>query len=167
MLDPLPSRNVARFMLPLADVMTVLFSLFLLLPHLERKPEATAASTKSSANADQQQRLRDELERLRRVSQVPAHRRLYLVSLAIDVPTGQLVRQEGGQEKRYGSQEDIDAMVQEDQGAAKAADRELFYVLHYPSLRETGAATIKQLLNYRSWFNKWRVPFEITGSGLP
>ncbi|MCI0356441.1 MAG: hypothetical protein L0099_15605, partial [Acidobacteria bacterium] len=99
MLEPLPSRSVTRFLLPLADVMTLLFAIFLLLPHLEQQPGVQAgevASPGSLWTAGEQRQVREELSRLRRVTELPVSQRLHFVVLNIDGKTGDLTLQEAG-----------------------------------------------------------------------
>src|SRR5687768_8985054 len=87
MLEPLPARSIARFLLPLADIMALLFSLFLLLPHLEQHPgqrSADAIEPGSYWSPAEQSQVRDELSRLRRLNQAPVGQRIHLVIFQIE-----------------------------------------------------------------------------------
>ncbi len=169
MLEPLPSRNVTRFLLPLADVMTLLFAIFLLLPHLEQQPGVQAgeqASPGSLWTAGEQRQVREELSRLRRVTELPASQRLHFVVLNIDGRTGDLVLQEGGKELSFSGQQAIDPVIQKHQEAARAAGRELFYVVQLPRDWKFHP-DLNDQERYRQWFSKWKVSYQIPGLRRP
>jgi hypothetical protein len=169
MLEPLPSRNVTRFLLPLADVMALLFSLFLLLPHLEQQPgrlTAQAVQPGSYWAPDEQRHVREELDRLRRLVQLPANERLYLVVLDIDGHTGNLLVPGGSKADTLTIQEDVDRMVAKHLGAARAGDKELLYILRLPPHdrdKVRSSPSYQQLEQFRQWFTKWNVSYQIPG----
>ncbi len=174
MLEPLPSRSVTRFLLPLADVMTLLFAIFLLLPHLEQQPGVQAgevASPGSLWTAGEQRQVREELSRLRRVTELPVSQRLHFVVLNIDGKTGDLTLQEAGKELAFSNQEAIDPVIQRHQESARAGGRELFYVLQLPrDWKFPGVSAVfrpndDDKKRYAQWFGKWKVNYEV--SGLP
>ncbi len=167
MLEPLPSRSVARFLLPMTDIMALLFSLFLLLPHLEQPTGRTPSPDLTPGNIwspQEQQQVQEELARLRRLTRLPAHQRLLLVVLDIDGATGDLLLQEGGKTKRLAQQGDMDDMVPQHLDAARAGGRELYYVLRsgHPSFQVHPTYADEQ--RYRDWFGKWKIAYEITGA---
>jgi hypothetical protein len=169
MLEPLPSRNVTRFLLPLADVMALLFSLFLLLPHLEQQPgrlTAQAVQPGSFWTPDEQRDVREELSRLRRLVQLPANERLYLVALDIDGTTGNLLIPGGSKTDTLATQEDIDRLVEKHLGAAKAGEKELLYLLRLPPPDQFGALSYRHLDRFSKWFSKWNVSYQIPGLRL-
>jgi hypothetical protein len=165
MLEPLPSRSVTRFLLPLADVMTLLFAIFLLLPHLEQQPgvqAGEAASPGSLWTAVEQRQAREELVRLRRLSELPASQRLQWVVLHIDNRTGGLVLQDAGRELVLNGQPEVQAMVERHLAAARAGNKELVYVLQLPRTG-VGFLTYPDLLAYRKWFQDLKVNYDIPG----
>lgn len=169
MLEPLPSRSVARYLLPMTDIMAVLFSFFLLLPHLEQpagrastlSPEARRAG--SLWSNEEQEQAHEELERLRRLARQPAHQRLFLVVLDIDGENGDLLFNEGGQTQRIARQPEVDTMVQQHLAAARAGGRELYYILRASRPQFQIHPDYADEARYRQWFAKWKVPFEMPG----
>src|SRR5215831_4245120 len=129
MLEPLPSRSVARYLLPMTDIMAVLFSLFLLLPHLQSPEPRSTAATTGLWTPEEETQAREELQRLRRLGRMPAHERLLLVVLDIDGNTGDLLFSEGGKSQRLRDQTEADAMIQQHLAAARAGQKELYYIL--------------------------------------
>lgn len=167
MLEPLPTRGVSRFMLPLADVMTLLFSLFLLLPHLEQEPgrKLAAAQTRPSQwDRETQRRAEEELERLRRVVQLPTGERLYVVVLDIDANNGDLVLIRGLERVRVTGR-NIESIVREHRGLAQATEQKLFYLLRRPPVGPDGRAprhpTREERLQYGEWLRGQGVEFQI------
>jgi len=164
MLEPLPGRNVARFLLPLTDIMALLFSFFLLLPHLERPEGATEADNGPKAwTPEQEQRARAELERLRRQQRLSAVQRLFIVVLDVDGETGDLLLQEAGKDVRV-NQANVDAIVARHLGLARASERELFYLLRVPRPGTEGTRPHPLLSDerrYRQWFGRHKVDYRI------
>jgi hypothetical protein len=166
MLEPLPARSVARFMLPLADVMTVLFSLFLLLPHLEQKGPGreSAASKAGLMTAEEQWQAREELTRYRRVLQTPTSQRLMVVVLTIDGQNGSLMLNEGARQTPLQNAGDVGRLVQIHLDAARASSKELFYVLQAPPPGQVRRhPTLGDEANYRAWFSQHKVQYQVTG----
>ncbi len=66
----LPKRSVTRFFIPLIDVLTLMFCIFLLMPVVkpgqDEAAAANAPTTPANASAEQVSRDRQELERLRK-----------------------------------------------------------------------------------------------------
>src|SRR5438067_793065 len=60
----LPRRSVTRFFIPLIDVLTLLFCIFLLMP-LVRNISKASSGDNPDANPERIRRLQDEIERLR------------------------------------------------------------------------------------------------------
>jgi len=168
MLEPLPGRSVARFMLPLADVMTVLFSLFLLLPHLEQRGgRSTGAAAKAGGiwTPEEQLQARDELVRHRQVALLPTSDRLQVIVIMIDDATGQLLLQEGPNQTRLTDAAAVQAMVDRHR-AALPPNRQLFYVLQAPARhadRPRRHPGIQDHNNYRDWFGLAQAQHQVTG----
>jgi hypothetical protein len=166
MLEPLPARSVARFMLPLADVMTVLFSLFLLLPHLEQRgtSRSSAGGKTGIWTAAEQLEAREELTRFHRIQQTPTSQRLMIVVLTIDGENGNLLVQEGAQQKPLAGVGEVDALIRRHLELARTANKELFYVLQAPAPGQVRRhPTLGDEANYRAWFGQRKVQFQVTG----
>lgn len=164
MAEALPRRSVTHFMLPLADIMALLFSLFLLLPHLEPQPGPQTAQAVTPGNLwtpAEQQRLNEELTRLRRLAQLPMGKRLYTVVLEIDRNTGDLLLQRGKELMRLSSQ-NLDDLVREHRAEARIGDRQLFYFVRQPSPGPgTAHPTRADINQYRQWFEERKVDYQI------
>lgn len=167
MLQPERSnRSIARFLLPLTDIMALLFSFFLLLPHLEQEPGKSAGKAITPGaywTPQEQQRVREELTRLRRLRQLPVDERLSIVVLDIDGDTGDLLLTKGAELVRLNAA-NIDEVIQQHQAAARAQDQELFYLLRVPRPGAHGAKphpTAADEALYRRWFGKRRVDYRI------
>lgn len=165
MTPPKGSRSIVRFLLPMADIMALLFSFFLLLPHLEHDPDkAPAESPTGSLWAwQEQEQLREELQRLRRRSRLPVDERLMIVVLDIDGDTGDLLLTQGGKVQRLNAAS-IDNVIQGHLARARAEDRELFYLLRVPRPDEKGSRphpTVADEMLYRRVFGRRKVDFRI------
>lgn len=164
MLEPLPSRSVARYLLPMTDIMAVLFSLFLLLPHLQNPEPRSAAAASSLWTPEEQDQAREELERLRRLGRLPAHQRLLLVVLDIDGNNGDLLFSDGGEMRRIANQQDADALIGQHLAAARAGQKDLYYILRAVRPMFQIHPDYADEARYREWFGKHNVSFEVPGA---
>jgi hypothetical protein len=163
MLEPLPSRGVARFLVPLTDIMAVLFSFFLLLPHLEQQGPASMPPAGEVRTAEDERRTRAELERLRRQQRLPAGERLTIVVLDVDGATGDLLLHEGDGAVRI-TEANVDAVITRHLGLAQRGERELFYLLRAPRPGQEGIMPhplVSDELRYRQWFGRHKVDYRI------
>lgn len=165
MLQPSSNRSIARFLLPLTDIMALLFSFFLLLPHLEPEPgrPGKAVTPGSYWTPPEQQRVREELTRLRRLRQLPVDERLNIVVLDIDGDTGDLLLSKGADLVRLNAA-NIDESIQKHLEAAHAQDLELFYLLRVPRPGPQGTKPHPSAADetlYRRWFGRRKVDYRI------
>ena len=169
MLEPMSNKSVVRFLVPLADIMALLFSFFLLLPHLEQFPgEESMAATEAGAlwTPQEQHRIREELDRLRRYRELPVQQRHHIIVLDIDPDTGDLWLRQGTSQVRL-TDANIDAMIGKHLEAARALDRELLYLLRVPPPGPAGTSPHPDLADeqrYRRWFHQGshgRVSYQI------
>ena len=97
----MPKRSVTRFFIPLIDVLILLFCIFLLMPLVKAQPGATddtgigrapGSDTEPRELPAQEtvERLRAELEQLRRAKVQVLQQRLAVRVLEIDARTGKL-----------------------------------------------------------------------------
>jgi hypothetical protein len=175
----LPRRSVTRFFIPLIDVLTLLFCIFLLMPLIKPTGEASdspelAAGGSSSWRATgraagevpemrrptsdpgmeqaERERLRQErleLEQIRKEKVEALQQRLFIRVLEIDADTGKLFWQEGDDRLEIGSQDEALKLISRHR--AEAGKRELYYLFLYPR-RLTGYPEEGQVRKYESWF---------------
>lgn len=169
----LPRRSVTRFFIPLIDVLTLLFCIFLLMPLIkgaaetaepapktvdgatdDRRAADSADTNRDKTESDRviQERLRlerQELEKLRKEKIDALQQRLFIRVLEIDADTGKLMYQEGDQRIELRSQDDVLKLVA--QHGHEAGTRELYYLFLHPR-RLTGFPVQEQIDRYEGWF---------------
>ncbi len=163
----LPRRSVTRFFIPMIDVLTLLFCIFLLLPILQEQespgsaavpaatgPEATLEPTPEEL-ARQLQVECKELEALRKERVAVLQGRLAVHTLQIDANTGKLFDLQG---KEIAAQADAVSMIDRDRKAAPGKD--LFYTILYPR-RGIGFPSNRQVQRYDEWFREAAHEFDV------
>jgi hypothetical protein len=161
----IPRRSVTRFFIPLIDVLTLLFCIFLLMPLVKATGEGEEASGMGGTetakapepprtvevrpDAEEVRRQRQELERLRTEKIDTLQQRLFVRVLEIDADTGKLYYQEPDQRLEIASQEDAVRLIA--QHRREAGPRELYYLFLFPR-KITGYPEQKQLRSYEGWF---------------
>jgi hypothetical protein len=149
----------------MTDIMALLFSLFLLLPHLEQAPAEAGARAAGPLTVEEQRRLQEEVGRLRHLSRLPADQRLYLVVLDIDGDTGDLLAAEAGAApRRIATDAEADALVAGHLASAREVGRELLYVLRLPQGGFKPHPDYADATRYRRWFARPQVAYEIAGA---
>jgi hypothetical protein len=173
----LPHRSVTRFFIPLIDVLTLLFCIFLLMPMIKATGEAQEAAPSAadlplgeatpqgspagggpstvpkeerepSASANLEKE-REALERLRKEKMEVLQQRLTIRVLEIDAETGKLFYREPDGAREIASQADaLDLIARHKR---EAGSRELYYLFLFPR-RLTGYPEQRQLERYDSWF---------------
>jgi hypothetical protein len=166
----LPRRSVTRFFIPLIDVLTLLFCIFLLLPLIKggtQEPEAgsnanASVGTPSStapvpesvldeqASRDRLRREREELEQLRKSKIETLQNRLFIRVLEIDPDTGHLVYHEDNARWEIASEADMQKLI--DRQRRAAGSRELYFLVLYPR-RVTGFPERRQIQQYERWLS--------------
>jgi hypothetical protein len=163
----LPRRSVTRFFIPLIDVLTLLFCIFLILPLIKgggQEPDTgTATPSVSSsppanpvpesvlddqASRDRLRREREELDQLRKSKIETLQNRLFIRVLEIDPDNGNLVYHEGNDRWEISSDADMQKLTARQRQAA--GTRELYYLLLYPR-RLTGFPERRQVQQYERW----------------
>jgi len=170
----LPRRSVTRFFIPLIDVLTLLFCIFLLMPMVKESgevqqsanasgPAVTIGGAASQEEGRQHPQIRDlskaerenllqeraELERLRTEKIEVLQQRLYIRVLEIDAETGKLFYREPEGVREVASQ--ADALELMARHKREAGNRELYYLFLFPR-RLTGFPEQRQLQRYDNWF---------------
>jgi hypothetical protein len=175
----LPRRSVTRFFIPLIDVLTLLFCIFLLMPLVKNISKASGSET-ADANPERIRRLQDEidrlrneglalpeefqkeLERLRKESKQNLQDRLAMRVLEIDPNSGGLY---------YLDPERVDIvneakareLIARDQEGQKDGKRELFYLILYPRDQASVFPRVEQRQTYDQWFKDVAHGYDIPG----
>jgi len=166
----MPHRSVTRFFVPLIDVLTLLFCIYLLMP-MVGQPEASEGGPKIDKSLDPKKlqeeidRLKEEVQRLEKKLGQPVGQRLAVRVLEIDGQTGKL------------SYRDPDSLELKDQAAALAlierdkrglggAPRELYYLILYPRDRDSSYPTVAQRERYDRWFEGVPLGYDVPGARI-
>lgn len=161
----LPRRSVTRFFIPLIDVLTLLFCIYLLMPlvkkpgepyspeqpgpipgtppGVEKEPEKEKTETPKLLEEE-----RLELEKLRKEKIETLKQRLSIQVLEIDGKDGRLYVR-GPQALEIASQADALDLI--DQHQRKAEQRALYYLFLYPT-KASGYPEEGQIQKYKRWF---------------
>jgi hypothetical protein len=167
----LPRRSVTRFFIPLIDVLTLLFCIFLILPMIKGgTPAGDAAGADSNAatrqppnantvpesvlddraSRDRLRQEREELDILRKAKIETLQNRLFIRVLEIDPDNGHLVYHEDNQRWEIASDADMQRLTERQRRAA--GSRVLYYLLLYPR-RITGFPERRQVQQYERWLS--------------
>lgn len=173
-----PRRSVTRFFIPLIDVLTLLFCIFLLMPLVEVSGEGAPdqAAEREQRLQELQQRLdampepsedlRKELERLQRELMEALQQRLQVRVLEIDPANGTLHYHDAAGRVNITNQAEARELQSADRRDLRGSRREIYYIILYPRgpsrfpLRE-------QREQYESWFAEVAHGWDIPGSLPP
>jgi benzoyl-CoA reductase/2-hydroxyglutaryl-CoA dehydratase subunit BcrC/BadD/HgdB len=177
----MPRRSVTRFFIPLIDVLLLLFVIFLLMPfanlnELEEKRQTAGDLTDTVDNlerelqrrvqevrnledarvsADELEKLRTELEKLRQAANQPLHKRTTIHIIDIDGKTGAISYYDAARPDqpliKLSDEKTVRALIERHQRDAEK--RELYYLFLYPR-PETGFPSLAQERRYQAWFEK-------------
>jgi hypothetical protein len=175
----LPRRSVTRFFIPLIDVLTLLFCIFLMMP-LVRNIGPASGSEKTEASADQIRRLQveidrlhnqghelpealqAELERLRKERTQNLQDRLAVLVLEIDAKTGGLYFLDPDRIDITGPGQ-AQKLIDRDRERQKDGKRELFYLILYPRDPKSVFPQVDQRRDYDLWFKDVAHGFDTPG----
>ncbi len=153
---PTPKRAVTRFFVPMIDVLTLLFCIFLLMPYVKPGDEAGAKAEPPTEKtpAGDPEALKRDIEKLQKERERlvgdrdKAVRQQVVCVLEIDAETGRLYHR-GIQRQEIATQADAFALVERERRAA--IGREVYLLMLYP--RElTGYPEQRQVIAYERWF---------------
>jgi hypothetical protein len=172
----LPQRSVTRFFIPLIDVLTLLFCIFLVMPLVgqsEGEADASRAEKERQLNEelealrrnqpDLSRRLQDELERLRHEKVQALKERLAVRVLEIDGSTGKLYYRDPDRIE-IRNQADARELIDRDRRLRGIGQRELYYLVLYPRDRKSVYPTEGQRQDYERWFDGVALAFDIPGA---
>lgn len=126
------SRSFTRFLLPLTDIMIILFSMFLLMPHLEeKKPTPSSTEVAPGWQAEQQYAAHEQLQRYRRWEAQPPSERSLTRVLHIDFQGRLLLPREA--EPMELTKANAAQALAADVETARNLQKELFYILLTPA----------------------------------
>lgn len=160
----MPRRSITRFFIPMIDVLTLLFCIYLLMP-MVRNPDLKKEdrlreleeelrrlkAQKSQDKADEvSAKLREEIERLRREKIQVLKERLAVRVLEIDGTTGRLFVRGAGDE--ITSEADAHRLIELDRKKQGAGKGDLYYLILYPRVQPSGYPTQEQRGRYDRWF---------------
>jgi hypothetical protein len=161
----MPRRSVTRFFIPLIDVLTLLFCIFLLMPlvkgssgqpgdtpserEIERLEQELARLRQ--ARSESAEKLREEAERLRQERRQQLQERLAVRVLEIDPGTGELYYNDP-ERTDVSNEADARELIDRDRRALAGGDRELYYLFLYPRERFNPYPTQQQRERYDRWF---------------
>jgi hypothetical protein len=175
----LPQRSVTRFFIPLIDVLTLLFCIFLLMP-LVKNPEEDETEFSRAAREERlrelerelerqrgekteaSERMREEIERLRKEKIKALQDRLVMRVLEIDAETGKLYYREP-ERVEIVTQADARGLIERDRSQDRGNQRELYYLILYPRDRNSGYPTRGQRDRYDRWFEGVALGYDIPG----
>ena len=175
----LPRRSVTRFFIPLIDVLTLLFCIFLLLPLAKAPGEQTSADLRrleqERARLQQQldearrrgeapRELQEKMEELRRQQAKALQERLAVRVLEIDARSGKLYYLDP-ERVEVRDEADAHALVDRDRRERGLGGRELYYLILYPRDRNSSYPTRGQQAQYDRWFRGVAHGYDVPGAG--
>jgi len=171
----MPRRSVTRFFIPLIDVLILLFCIFLLMPLVKAQPgsseeKGAGSPTGGGEPAPRDQpghetadRLRAELEQLRREKMQVLQQRLVVRVLEIDARTGKLFYHDP-ERAEVSNEADARQLVLRDRKAVGEGTRELYYEILYPRDPDSPYPLREKRKTYDEWFQDVPHGWDIPGS---
>jgi hypothetical protein len=173
----LPHRSVTRFFIPLIDVLTLLFCIFLVMPMVgqaESDADAAARAEREQQlnneldalrrqQPDLSRRVQDELDRLRKDKVKVIQERLAVRVLEIDGSTGKLYYRDPDRVE-IRNQADARELIERDRRLQGTGPRDLYYLILYPRDRGTSYPTLGQRQDYERWFDGVALAFDVPGA---
>lgn len=171
----LPRRSVTRFFIPLIDVLTLLFCIFLVLPLAKDPSDASADVTAleeqlrqreqeverlRQSGRDMPKELRDEIEKLRQEKGKALQKRLAVRVLEIDPENGKLYYRDP-ERILIPDEAAAHALIESDR--RKLGQRELYYLILYPRNPGSTYPTRGQRERYDRWFEGVALGYDIPG----
>jgi hypothetical protein len=176
----MPQRSVTRFFIPLIDVLTLLFCIYLLMPLASsskedpnesdpealkeqvRKLKADLEQTRANQGSEIAAQLRQDIERLQTEKVRVLQQRLTVRVLEIDGQTGKLYYRDP-ERIEIPNQAAAQELIDRDQKQKGVGQKELYYLILYPREPNTGVPTNKQKDDYDRWFKSVALGYDIPG----
>ena len=170
----MPRRSVTRFFIPLIDVMTLLFCIFLLLP-VFRESEPDNPDQEKAAWAKERRNLKTDVERLRELVKrqaAPLNQRMTIRVLEIDPKDGRLYYYAHGQPPRKTyietAEQAAQLILRNKRAVLEHHQRdkiipELHYLFEFPHM-DSAYPTGLQLKRFEKWFAGVSYSFDRPGA---
>jgi len=174
----MPRRSVTRFFIPMIDVLTLLFSLYLLMPIVssvqgESEQDRIAREErlrqleneiqlKSEGGESLTAKLREEIEQLRREKIAALKSRLRMRVLEIDPKDGSLFYRDP-ELIEIDSSAKANRLIASDAEEHGVAPHDLYYLILYPRERFNVYPTADQRETYDTWFKRVALDYDIPG----
>ncbi|MFO0927302.1 MAG: hypothetical protein U0736_09715 [Gemmataceae bacterium] len=176
----MPQRSVTRFFIPMIDVLTLMFCIYLLMPMVSNPddPESEAErrareerlkqleaelAGKAAAPERVPAELLAEIERLRREKVEALRNRLAVRVLEVDPKDGTLSFRDPDPVP-IRDQADAVRLIERDRQQQGVAAKELYYLILYPRERTSGYPTREQRRQYDRWFSGVALGYDIPGT---
>jgi hypothetical protein len=177
----MPQRSVTRFFIPMIDVLTLLFCIYLLMPMVQtpgegeseaerierdqnlRRLQAELARKGMTEDEAVRARLLEDIDRLRREKARELQKRLWVRVLEIDPETGHLYYRDPDRVE-IRDQADAEKLIERDRTQQGVEKRELYYLILYPRDRSSDKPTREQRERYDRWFAGVALGYDIPGS---
>jgi hypothetical protein len=153
----MPRRSVTRFFIPLIDVLTLLFCIFLIMPLVKARDDGAGSEAGPASELERLQRenraLRSRLEERRKEMAEELQRTVAVCVLEIDADTGKLHAYDRG----HGSEhwevtgENVRRLI--DQETAAARGKTVYFVFLYP--RPASGNPTFPLRRQREEYDRW------------
>jgi hypothetical protein len=173
----LPQRSVTRFFIPLIDVLTLLFCIYLLMPLATSRESELARRAREreerlrelERELQEKERSGDELsakkrQELQRLRTEQLQQRLVVRVLEIDGKTGKLYYRDPDRVE-VRNQADARKLIEDDGRERGAGQRDLYYLILYPREPTSGYPTRQQRQQYDRWFAGVALGYDIPGVG--
>ena len=150
----LPQRSVTRFFIPLIDVLTLLFCIFLVMPLAKAPDEQPAPTPSPSPEAKAPPPAPGDPKAL--------EQRLWVRVLEIDPKAGGLFYHYRGQRVEVRNEAEARTLIEADR--REHPRRELYFLVLYPRA-DSSYPTVGQLRRYQRWFEGVALGFDAPGVG--
>jgi hypothetical protein len=155
----MPRRSVTRFFIPLIDVLTLLFCIFLLMPVVRPGDDEGDGEGTPATDVERQQRekarLTREIEELRANKLAALQQRLAVSVLEIDAKTGNLYyydRQRREDRRVEVTSPNVDGIIEREKEAARGRDVYFLLLRPRPASGSVVFPTEQQREQYDRWF---------------
>lgn len=158
-----PRRSITRFFIPMIDVLTLLFCIFLLMPFVKSAgeagdvegsglpPAAEPAPGDAKELAKKVERLQQDIEQLKK-EKAEALQKTLIRTLEIGREDGKLYYYAGSDRFEVRDQDDaIKLIANHRKDQRKAGAQELYYLFLYPRAA-SAFPTEEQITRYQRWF---------------
>jgi hypothetical protein len=177
----MPRRSVTRFFIPLIDVLTLMFCIFLLMPMVKPAEERTGFA--QAAREERIRQLEAELERLKKQGKglsasqeeelkklreelaKTLQQRLVIRVLQIDPQTGRLFCYDEGKRKRFiDSRRAADDLIAADR-RSQGSNHDMYYLILYPRDVNSVYPLREDRERFEQWFAGVPHGYDVPGAG--